>query len=116
MRAVAEQEALASETMHGCIAVRPEHLIERLAVAAVEAREVVADPLAAVPALPFGHLNQAWQKFVAHMRPDHELWSFGGTLAGPAGARRVFEGYALVQGGEPVQCWFTADFSLGGPV
>ena len=109
----AEWRAPERDDTHGRIAVRAEHLIEHLAIAEVEARELVADPLAAVPALPFGHLNPAWQKFVACMSPAHELWSFGGELAGPAGAMRIFEGYAMVQGGEPVECWFTADFKLG---
>jgi len=40
-------------------AVERYHLQERLTVEQIEAREVVADPLCAVPTLPFGHLNAA---------------------------------------------------------
>ncbi len=49
-------------------AVERMHLQERLTVPQIEAREVVADPLGAVPNLPFGHLNAAWRTFI-------EWWS-----------------------------------------
>ena len=40
-------------------AVERQHLLARLSVAEVEAREVVVDPLQAVPELPFGHIWSA---------------------------------------------------------
>jgi len=58
-------------------AVERTHLQERLTVLQIEAREVVADPLGAVPDLPFGHLNAAWKTFVEEVGADDELWSLG---------------------------------------
>ncbi len=40
-------------------AVERQHLLERLTVQEIEKREVVTDPLKAVPDLPFGHLHGA---------------------------------------------------------
>ncbi|WVM93015.1 hypothetical protein ULG90_02285 [Halopseudomonas pachastrellae] len=54
-----------SRTIHTEFAVTEDHLLESLTVAEIEARERVADPLGAVPDLPFGHLNTAWQEFLA---------------------------------------------------
>lgn len=99
--------------LHDPVVVRPEHLVEHLEVATVEAREQVVDPLAAAPALPFGHLNPAWCKFAGHAAAGLELWSISGALCAPSGARRVFEGYAFVHERQPLHWFLTADFTLG---
>jgi hypothetical protein len=51
-------------------------LVEPLTVDAIESRERVSDPLGAVPDLPFGHLNPAWQRFLQAAGPEARLWSF----------------------------------------
>jgi hypothetical protein len=43
--------------------VRPDNLLRRTSIDAVEANERVHDPLAAVPDLPFGHLHMIWEAF-----------------------------------------------------
>jgi hypothetical protein len=48
--------------------VRPQYLLERLTIDEIEAREMVQDPLSAVPQLPFGHLNVVWSPQVRHLR------------------------------------------------
>ena len=76
--------------------VQSEHLLERLSVGEVEAREMVFDPLHAVPPLPFGHLNRAWQAFLAQRTGNEEIWSFSALWkAGWFSQRR--SGYALVR-------------------
>ena len=41
-----------------------------------EAESIITDPKGRVPAKPFGHLNEGWQKFLAEGQPQYELWTF----------------------------------------
>lgn len=77
------------------------HLVEHLTVAQIEAREVVADPLGAVPALPFGHLNSVWVEFVSGARPGDEVWSFTAPWRTRWGGKEIRSGYVLVRKGVP---------------
>lgn len=43
--------------------VQREHLIEPFTLEDIEYREIIHDPLNAVPAKPFGHFYPAWEKF-----------------------------------------------------
>lgn len=88
-------------------AVERQHLLKRLSVAEVEAREVVVDPLQAVPELPFGHLNAAWQEFLKDTRVDDELWSFAAHWQTRWGRREVREGYVTVREGTPSTYFLT---------
>jgi hypothetical protein len=55
----------------------PQHLVAKVDPTVAEASSYVNDPLGLVPALPFGHLNQAWGDFLSDMLdPEDELWSF----------------------------------------
>lgn len=56
--------------------VERQHLQERLTVQEIEKREVVTDPLKAVPELPFGHLSAAWKEFLNGHADGGALWSF----------------------------------------
>jgi len=55
------------------------HLIACLDITEIERRERVSDPLGAVPDLPFGHLHEAWQAFLAKRSPGQRIWSFDAT-------------------------------------
>lgn len=68
----------------------------------VELAELVADPLGAVPAVPFGHLNSAWEGFKSQMQPGDEIWSFQLPDAERTWSRRIARGYAIKRGGEIV--------------
>ncbi len=76
--------------------VRKEDLIEKLSRELVEAREMVIDPLDAVPALPFGHLNAAWTEFTVELDPGCELWSFQRHWQTQY-RNNVFEGYVALR-------------------
>ena len=82
-------------------AVERSHLQERLTVLQIEAREVVTDPLGAVPDLPFGHLNAAWKTFAEGVGADDELWSFTAPWQTTWGRREVRTGFVVVRGGVP---------------
>lgn len=82
-------------------AVKPADLRERLTLEQIEQREIVRDPLHAVPPLPFGHLHGAWCEFLARRPEDSELWSFSARWETPWGAEELREGYVAVQGGKP---------------
>ena len=82
-------------------AVERQHLQERLTVQEVERREVVTDPLKAVPELPFGHLNAAWQEFLNGHVDGGELWSFSARWQTTWGRKELRSGYTIVQGGAP---------------
>lgn len=82
-------------------AVERSHLQERLSVLQIEAREMVTDPLGAVPDLPFGHLNAAWKTFVEGVGADDELWSFTAPWQTTWGRREIRTGYVVVRDGVP---------------
>ncbi|MEI8267621.1 MAG: hypothetical protein WCI59_17975 [Betaproteobacteria bacterium] len=82
--------------------VKPQHLLERLTVDEIEAREMVQDPLNAVPKLAFGHLNAAWSQLKSAMQPGDELWSFSATWPGSFGLPELRKGYVLWRRRKPV--------------
>ena len=77
--------------------VSGQDLIELVEVAAIEATEYVRDPLGAVPQLPFGHLNGAWQAFLAKRKPGEELWRYQSTHAHSWGGPETRKGYVWVR-------------------
>ncbi len=81
----------------------PRDLGQALSIEAVEARERVEDPLGAVPALPFGHLNPAWVQFKAGLAPGSQLSPF--SKVHKDGIKERYVGYAEV-GNDPVTRWF----------
>lgn len=82
-------------------AVERQYLQERLTVQEVERREVVTDPLKAVPELPFGHLNMAWQEFLDSHATGGELWSFSARWQTAWGNKELRSGYVVVHDGKP---------------
>ena len=78
-------------------AVLKEHLLERLSLDEVARRELVSDPLNAVPDVPFGHLHARWVEFRAALGPEDEIWSF--SARGESAWNRTQEriGYVVVQ-------------------
>lgn len=88
-------------------AVERSHLQERLTVPRIEAREMVTDPLGAVPDLPFGHLNAAWKSFVEGAGPDDELWSFTAPWQTTWGRSEIRTGYVVVRKGVPASHFLT---------
>lgn len=88
-------------------AVTRAHLHEPLTVPQIEARESVADPLGAVPKLPFGHLNAAWKIFIAGVAADDEIWSFTAPCQTPWGRKEIRAGYVVVRGGVPANHFVT---------
>jgi len=89
--------------------VKCEHLQEHMTVPEIERCEVITDPLNAVPALPFGHLNSAWQTFLSdHANPAWkafingrlELWSFSARRQTQCG-EELQSGYVVVRDGVP---------------
>lgn len=82
-------------------AVEYQHLLERLTVQEVEKRELVTDPLHAVPELPFGHLHGAWSEFLNGHPEGGELWSFSARWQTTWGRKELRLGYVLVQNGSP---------------
>ena len=87
-------------------AVTGDHLLESLTVAEIEARELVSDPLGAVPDLPFGHLNTAWCEFLAQCEEELEFRRFAADWdAGWCKERR--EGYVEMVDGQPGRFFMT---------
>jgi hypothetical protein len=97
------ERRLAREREEAIFKVKPQHLLERLTVEEIEAREMVQDPLNAVPKVPFGHLNSVWLELKSEMQPGDELWSFNATWPGPVGSPELRLGYVLWQGRKPVR-------------
>lgn len=88
-------------------AVKREHLLERLTVPDIEAREVVEDPLGAVPPRPFGHLNETWVRFAEGVGAEDEIWSFTVHWQGRWVGKEIRAGYVVVQGGTPASYFLT---------
>jgi hypothetical protein len=84
------------------------HLHERLTVEMIEQREMVSDPLNAVPSLPFGHLHPVWGQMKASLRTRDQLWSFSGVWLGRRlGGGEYREGYVVRRWGRSHQRIFT---------
>jgi len=75
-----------------------DHLLEKVTVDEVIARETVADPLGGAPAVPFGHLNACWEEFVSGLSLEDELWTFRSESLGRILDQEPAAGYALVRG------------------
>lgn len=96
----AERDGGSSDTERE-FAVEEKHLIERLSLQEIEQREIVEDPLKAVPALPFGHLHDAWARFVNELPEGAEVWSFSAKWSTKWGSKELREGYAAIHQGVP---------------
>ena len=96
------ERRLAREREEAIFKVKPQHLLERMTTDEIEAREMVQDPLSAVPQLPFGHLNVVWSQVKSVMLPGDELWSFTATWPGEFGSPELRKGYVLWRRGNPV--------------
>lgn len=51
-------------------------LVRKVTVMEAEKSAMITDPLGRTPALPFGHLNPIWRKFIEKLDGDVELWYF----------------------------------------
>lgn len=80
-------------------AVRRHHLQQRWHLDEVEQREMVTDPLNAVPELPFGHLHSAWQSFIQGYTAETELWSFSALVDQGWEGLELQSGYVMVRDG-----------------
>ena len=69
-----------------------------IAVAHIEDRETVVDPLGAVPQCPFGHLNAAWKNFLSGLQPQDVIWSFRSNWETTWGRKELRAGYVAVRG------------------
>lgn len=79
--------------------VKSHDLRERLTVQEIETREIVLDPLRAVPELPFGHHNQPWQHFLKNFTEGDELWSFSAQWRPKWPRHELREGYVIAHNG-----------------
>jgi hypothetical protein len=78
----------------------------------VERREVVGDPLHAVPERPFGHLHPAWQRFLDGLEPGDAIWSFRAERTTAWNHRELRAGYVAVRGDTPAHHMLTMRRSL----
>lgn len=90
-------------------AIRQADLLSHTQVAEVESMARVHDPLSAVPDLPFGHLNAAWQAFVDQRPPNAELWTFACDWTSEWGTTFARQGYVWVHGDECAPWMLTRD-------
>lgn len=88
--------------------VTREHLREVLSIESIETGARVTDPLGAVPDLPFGHLNAAWEKLKADMQPGDTVATFIAPWE-EYGVMWERSGYAIVHAGETVNFWVTGE-------
>ncbi len=97
-----QDRSIAAHEASRIFSVKRGDLVEKVEVAAVEAKETVFDPLGAAPAVPFGFLNPQWQVFLAQATPADALWSFRAVRDGEWGLLDERTGYALVRRGKVV--------------
>jgi len=71
-------------------------LVSSFTVEEIEAHEIVNDPLGGAPRLPFGHLHEAWEKFVAELPAGAQLWSYAVVWENRWRTQEQREGYVAV--------------------
>ncbi len=79
-------------------AVTRDHLLKHWSVGEIEMSELVSDPLEAVPRLPFGHLNPAWEIFKESLQDEDQLWSFSAPWESAWRSNEVRSGYVVLRG------------------
>jgi hypothetical protein len=77
--------------------VERRHLLDSFTVQDIENQEIINDPLNAVPAKAFGHLNPAWLEFRSRVKPTDRIWSFQAEWGEFGRMTEVRSGYALVR-------------------
>jgi len=77
--------------------VAMDDLIRQMTIKEIEQQEQVADPMGAVPDLPFGHLNAAWMEFMANLEQQDSVWSFAAQWTTDWGRREIREGYVILR-------------------
>ena len=95
-----EKEKIDSVKNHEFAVTRAD-LLEHLTIQQIEQREMISDPLNAVPALPFGYLHNVWQQFLADQEGPRELWSFSAMRQSNWGEQQIRSGYVVVKDGVP---------------
>ncbi|MEI6116394.1 MAG: hypothetical protein WCP99_17735, partial [Burkholderiales bacterium] len=93
-----------------------DHLLDRLTIQEIEKREVVTDPLDAVPEFPFGHLNAAWTAFLEYHTEGDVLWSFTARWQPKWGRQQIRSGYVIVHDGVPGAYLLTMRKEIPGEV
>ena len=93
--------------------LKREELVKLYELDEIESLERVKDPLGAVPNLPFGHLNAAWERFKKNILPNDEIWSFAAPfeLWGRNGIRY---GYVIFRDGQSGPFWVTDTRDVDG--
>ena len=87
---------------------KPEYLVRKRTLIEAEQANIIEDPLGLVPNLPFGHLSQAWTKFLSEfgLEDENELWYFeipvGSDISDYDTVTGPISGYAKVIGGKVV--------------
>lgn len=87
---------------------KTEYLVRKITLIEAEQANIIEDPLGHVPTLPFGHLSQAWTKFLSEfgLEDENELWYFeipvGSDIGDYDTATGPISGYAKVVGGKVV--------------
>ena len=102
-----KQNIKPKKTPEELFAVKPHFLRKKVTVAQAEAQEIYLDPLRVTPALPFGHLSDAWNAFKISIEANDELWTFTVPKGEPIGEYEMpsdaeMSGYALVRNGKIV--------------
>lgn len=72
--------------------------LTRMSIADIERANMIDDPLGAVPAVPFGHLNPAWKYLKDQQKSGEEFWGFRCERVGLEKQFTAFSGYALFDG------------------
>jgi hypothetical protein len=101
----------ASETEETEFAVTHTDLLEIMNIQDIEKREMVDDPLGAVPDLPFGHLHTAWEKFLECVEPEDSIWTFSANR-NEWGRDIKRLGYAVVRRDKIVSHFLTMEKNL----
>ncbi len=84
-------------------------LVQRLSIKEIEETNFIEDPMEAVPHVPFGHLNFAWEDFKKKMLDTDEIWSFRTKRLSDDPAVEAVIGYVIVRGGVPIERFVTRD-------
>jgi len=96
-----------SKTQEKVFEVRQHHLIEKYNLQELECREIMEDPMQAVPEIPFGHLNSAWIAFKENIQTNDELWFFKAEESKSDLKALVREGYVIKRRGKFVDNFVT---------
>ena len=95
-----EKKKLERRRENAIFRIKDLDLLNVMTLQQVESKEIIIDPLGAVPKTPFGHFHIAWEKFKKEIEPNCEVMNFSTIWTNEWDQKKIVSGYVIVKSGK----------------